>query len=196
MKLRRRRSRRVMLMRQRRPNERSPGEGPGLPGCRGFQFQPLGFDPQFSLQSVAFLPEALAAHVRFPRASENSDTHYHIAMRQPCAGYLLSPTRKWIASVFALILASPGSTLAAMPISLKARASASAAASNLSRFCGFICMATFSTFAMPYSCGVFDQSLSFANASGPCHSAKAQPALMKSGSTSQTKSHISRPSAG
>jgi hypothetical protein len=53
-------------MRQRRPNERSHGEEPGLPACRGSQFPPLSFEPQFSLQSVVFLPVALAAHVRFP----------------------------------------------------------------------------------------------------------------------------------
>jgi hypothetical protein len=53
-------------MRQHRPNERSHGEGPGLPGCRGSQFPPLSFEPQSSLQSVVFLPVALAAHVRFP----------------------------------------------------------------------------------------------------------------------------------
>jgi hypothetical protein len=54
------------IMRQRRPNERSHGEGRGLPGCRGSKFPPLSFEPQSSLQSVVFLPVALAAHVRFP----------------------------------------------------------------------------------------------------------------------------------
>lgn len=56
---------RLQIMRLRRPNE-SHGEGPGLPGCRGSQFPLLSFEPQSSLQSVVFLPEALAAHVRFP----------------------------------------------------------------------------------------------------------------------------------
>jgi hypothetical protein len=53
-------------MRRRRPNGRSHGEGPGLSCCRGSQFPPLSFEPQFSLQSVVFLPVALAAHVRVP----------------------------------------------------------------------------------------------------------------------------------
>lgn len=108
-------------------------------------------------------------------------------------GYRFSPTIKCSASLLALVLLTIcGSTVAATPMSVSARANALAAGSSFSQLSGFSSIDTFNTLDIPYKCGFIVQ-LSLTN-EGPCQSTNSHPAFWKSGSISHKKSHCSRPS--
>jgi hypothetical protein len=106
------------------------------------------------------------------------------------SAHLFSPTRKWSASTFTLVLLTiVGSTVAAIPIPFRASDNALAAGNNFSRLSGDGSIDTFKTLANP--CQWCLGQLFGMNMWPPSQSICTHPAFLNRGNRSQRKSHCS-----